>query len=269
MPAKFTKVTKIGSLFLILVTFGYFVGKPIFLTIPKPSTSINSLNYFNYFTEIEDTFIRRRGKNLFLSPIDWAMIESWQDRGIPMHIVIRSIESVFDVYDKQLPGTRSIKSLIYCREEIEVQFAEWSRSQAGKSAGGGSSGGSEEAEYSIDEIAAHITKSVDTLNAIPNDELKEDISRAISRLEELKSNLTNNFESIDGTLSDIEKLLERAMLTNWDKQHLKLLEKETAAQLKAYKPEMEPEAYKNTFDLMLLKRLREEAGVPRLGLFYL
>jgi len=223
------------------------------------------LNYFNYFTEIEDTFIRRRGKNLFLSPIDWAMIESWQDRGIPMHIVIRSINSVFDIYDKQPPGTRTIKSLIYCREEIEVQFAEWSRSQAGKSVGGGS----EEAAYSVDEIAAHITKSIETLAGIANDELKEDISRSVTRLEELKRNLTDNFESIDGTLSDIEKLLERAMLTNWPKPHLKVLEKETAAQLKAYRAEMEPEAYKNTFDLMLLKRLREEAGIPRLGLFYL
>ncbi len=223
------------------------------------------MNYFNYFTEIEDTFIRRRGKNLFLSPIDWAMIESWQDRGIPMHIVIRSINSVFDIYDKQPVGTRTIKSLIYCREEIEVQFAEWSRSQAGKS----ETSSSEEAAYSVDEIAAHITKSIETLKAIPNDELKEDISRSVARLEELKSNLTDNFELIDGTLSDIEKLLERAMLTNWPKEHLKLLEKEAAAQLKAYKAEMEPEAYKNTYDLMLLKRLREEAGVPRLGLFYL
>lgn len=232
-----------------------------------PSTSINSLNYFNYFTEIEDTFIRRRGKNLFLSPIDWAMIESWQERGIPMHIVIRSIESVFDIYDKQPPGTRTIKSLIYCREEVEVQFAEWSRSQAGKSGETGDEG--REAEFSIDQIAAHITRSVEELNAITNDELKEDISRAVARLDELKANLTDNFESIDGTLSDIEKLLERTMLTNWNKEHLKLLEKETAAQLKVYKAEMEPDAYKKTFDLMLLKRLREEAGIPRLGLFYL
>ncbi|MBP7375106.1 MAG: hypothetical protein KA956_01385 [Pyrinomonadaceae bacterium] len=224
------------------------------------------MNYFNYFTEIEDTFIRRRGKNLFLSPIDWALIESWQDRGIPMHIVIRSIESVFDIYDKQPPGTRSIKSLFYCRDEIEVQYAEWSRSQAGKSDGDDSS---DTAQYSTDEVAAHITKSIATLAAISNDELKEDISRAIARLEELKANLTDNFESIDGTLSDIEKLLERSMLTNWNKPHLKLLEKETAASLKAYKAEMEPDAYKNTFNLMLLKRLREEAGVPRLGLFYL
>ena len=225
------------------------------------------MNYFNYFTEIEDTFIRRRARNLFLSPLDWALIEAWQERGIPLHIVIRSIESVFDVFDKQPAGTRSIKSLFYCREEVEAQFAEWSRSQAGKGRQTGDE--SQETEFSTDDIAAHILRSIATLEAISNDELCEDISRAVARLEELKSNLTDNFESIDGTLSDIEKLLERAMLTNWPKEHLKILEKETAAQLKAYKADMEPEAYKNTHHLMLLKRLREEAGIPRLGLFYL
>ena len=222
------------------------------------------MNYFNYFTEIEDTFIRRRGKNLFLSPIDWAMIESWQERGIPMHIVIRSIESVFDVYDKQPPGTRTIKSLIYCREEIEVQYLEWSRSQAGKSSGEGA-----DAMYSVDAVREHIVKSIAELNAIVNEEFREDISRSVARLEELNDNLTSNFEAVDGTLSDIEKLLERSMLTNWPKAHLKLLEKEIATQLKVYKADMEPDAYKNTFDLMLLKRLREESGMPRLGLFYL
>jgi hypothetical protein len=53
------------------------------------------MNYYNYFTEIEDTFVRRRGKHLLLSPIDWAMIEGWQERGVPLHIVLRGIESVF------------------------------------------------------------------------------------------------------------------------------------------------------------------------------
>jgi len=225
------------------------------------------LNYYNYYTEIEDTFIRRRGKNLFLSPLDWALIEAWQDRGIPLHIVIRSIESVFDVYDNQPAGTRSIKSLFYCREEVEVQFAEWSRSQAGR--GQATGDGGQETRFSREAIAAHISAAIETLRSCGRAELAEDIGRSVTRLEELKGNLTDNFEAIDGTLSDIEKLLDRAMLTNWDRVHLKLLEKDVAGQLKAYKTGMEPDAYANMFELMMLKRLREEAGIPRLGLFYL
>lgn len=224
------------------------------------------MNYFNYFTEIEDTFIRRRGKSLFLSPLDWALIETWQDRGIPLHIVIRSIESVFDVYDKQPAGTRSIKSLFYCREEIEVEYTEWLRAQTGKSAAVAEA---DDALFSIDAVRAHIAIAIEELKAIDVPNLHEEIGRAVARLEEIDANLTDDFESVDKTLGDIEKLLDRGLRSNWDKPHLKLMEKEVAGQLKGYKAEMEPDAYKQAFDLMLLKRLREEAGVPRLGLFYL
>ncbi len=227
------------------------------------------MNYFNYFTEIEDTFVRRRGKHLFLSPLDWAMIESWQERGIPLHIVLRSIESVFDVYDKQPPSmrARTIKSLFYCREEIEAQYNEWLTSQTGKS--GESKDDGSNSVFSTDVVRSHIEKAVAALKEINDAGLQEEISRAVARLDELAENINADFETIDKTLGDIEKLLDHAMLTNWDAVHLKTLEKEVAGQLRAYKADMEPDVYKNTFELMLLKRLREEAGMPRLGLFYL
>ena len=224
------------------------------------------MNYYNYFTEIEETFVRRRGKNLFLSPLDWALIEAWQDRGIPLHIVIRSIESVFDVFDKQPAGTRTIKSLFYCREEIEAQYKEWMGSQTGKS---GETGEDTTSAFSTEAVAAHVANAITLLNANTTTALKEDLARAVDRLEELSANMTGDFETIDGTLGDIERLLDRALLSNWDAPHLKTLEKEIAGQLRGYKADMDADAYKNTFDLMLLKRLREEAGIPRLGLFYL
>ena len=215
--------------------------------------------------------MRRRGKHLFLSPLDWALMEAWQDRGIPLHIVLRSIESVFDVFDKQPPGTRTIKSLFYCRVEIEVQYKEWMTSQAGKAEEGQETGNGrqETAGFSIDAIREHIAKAIEKLGRVSVGEMDEDTTRAIERLNQLNADLATNFESIDGSLGDVEKLLERAMLTNWDRGHLKVLEKEIAGQLRAYKADMDADSYKNTFDLMLLKRLREEAGIPRLGLYYL
>lgn len=223
------------------------------------------VNYFNYFTEIEDTFIRRRGRNLFLSPIDWALIESWQDRGIPMHIVIRAIESVFDVFDQQPVGTRTIKSLFYCREEVESQFIEWQRSQVG----GHNETAEATGEFNIDAIKAHIDASIEKLRAVELENIREDIERAVSRLEQLRTDISDDPETIDATLSDVEKLLKRAMLANWDAVHLKYIESQVTAELKQYKRDMEDAAYRSTFDLMLMRRLREEAAIPRLGLYYL
>jgi len=223
------------------------------------------LNYYNYFTEIEETFIRRRGKHLLLSPIDWAMIEGWQERGIPLHIVLRGIESVFDVFD-QNPGPRTIKGLLYCREEIEAQYQDWLGMQVGRSEEVSKVAGE---SFSREKIETHIQSAIDQLRASKQKRFQEDFERAAVRLEELKANLTDDAEIVDKSLNDIEHFLDQALVTNSDKKHLKTLERETTAQLRAYKSEMEKEGYENTYRLMLLKRLREDYGVPRLGLFYL
>ena len=75
------------------------------------------LNYFNYYTEIEDAFIRRRGKHLLVSPLDWSLMESWKAKGVPLHVVLRGIEKSFDSYESR-PRNRTVKTLFYCQEEV-------------------------------------------------------------------------------------------------------------------------------------------------------
>ena len=202
-----------------------------------------------------------------LSPLDWTLIESWQEREIPLHIVLRGIESVFDISDKQPHRKRTIKSIAYCKEEIEAQYAEWVETQTGKS--------NETPTASTDEILSresvsdHLETIISALENAKDINLREDFERAIARLSELKINLNDDFEEIEKTLSDIEIFLDRALLTNTDKTHLTELEAETAKNLSGYKGKMEAEVYQKTYDLMLLKRLRDEAEIPRLSLFYL
>ena len=224
------------------------------------------MNYYNYFTEIEDTFIRRRGKHLLLSPLDWALIDGWQERGVPLHVVIRAIEDVFDGYEKQPNQNRTIKGLFYCREEVEAQFAEWSAAQVGAHSEDESE---TDHQFSREAVVEHIEKAIETLQSNKDESLREDFDRAIARLDELLANLGDDFEYVDRTLYDIESFLDRSLLTNSDKEHLKKLKKEVTAQLKLYRSAMDKEAYTSTVELMLLKCLRENARVPRLGLFYL
>src|SRR5437868_14317669 len=91
------------------------------------------MNYFNYFTEIEDAFVRRRGKHLFLSPMDWALMETWKQQGIPLHVVLRGVEKSFDSFEAK-PRKRTVKSLLYCQEEVEAQYAEWVEARVGSAA---------------------------------------------------------------------------------------------------------------------------------------
>jgi hypothetical protein len=226
---------------------------------------LTDLNYYNYFTEIEETFVRRRGKHLLLSPIDWAMIEGWQERGIPLHIVIRAIESVFDGHEKK-PGPRSIKGLLYCREEVEAQFLEWTQLQTGKSEGGSNTGSS---EFSPAQIVEHIEKIITQLRESTNPDLRDDIARAIMRLRELAAENSNDIATADQALSDVDNLLEHMLLTKIDRARLDEIEKDIASQLRPFKSQMEKEAYDQTMRVMMLKRLRDEEGIPRLSLFYL
>jgi len=55
-------------------------------------------NYFNYFTEIEEQFQRRRGGILLLSTLDWALIETWKGAGVPLEAVLRGIDGAFERY---------------------------------------------------------------------------------------------------------------------------------------------------------------------------
>ena len=60
-------------------------------------------NYFNYFTEIEEHFQRRWGGILRLSPLDWVLMETWRDAGIPL-VEIFCARQHFDYRDKAQIG---------------------------------------------------------------------------------------------------------------------------------------------------------------------
>lgn len=223
------------------------------------------LNYFNYFTEIEETFIRRRAKNLFLSPLDWALMEVWQENGIPLHIVIRAVEQVFDNFDRN-PGPRTIKGLMFCREEVEAQHEEWLKAQAGK---GDEDDADTASAFTNDEIRDHLLGLASALRLNSNPALSEDIDRACVRLTELAGKVNENLEQVDLSLKDVESLLDEALLTKTDRSTFAIATKDTDKELSPYKSTMPPDSYRTTHRLMLLKRLREEENIPRLSLFYL
>ncbi|MBI5087214.1 MAG: hypothetical protein HZB13_21765, partial [Acidobacteria bacterium] len=77
------------------------------------------LNYFNYFTEVEERFQQARGTSLFLmSPLDWALIESWKNAGVPLEAVLRGIDAAFDNWRSRKQRTQQVNSLAYCAQAV-------------------------------------------------------------------------------------------------------------------------------------------------------
>src|SRR3989442_13592846 len=90
-------------------------------------------NYFNYFTEIEEHFQRRRGGILLLSTLDWALIETWKDAGIPLEAVLRGVDAAFERYEKRPSKTRKVNSLAYCAQEVLAAAEEMKEAAVGTS----------------------------------------------------------------------------------------------------------------------------------------
>src|ERR1700731_644661 len=90
-------------------------------------------NYFNYFTEIEEHFQRRRGGILLLSTLDWALIETWKDAGIPLEAALRGIDAAFDRYEQRPSKSRKVNSLAYCAQEVLAAAEEMKEAAVGAS----------------------------------------------------------------------------------------------------------------------------------------
>jgi len=231
------------------------------------------LNYFNYFTEIEDAFVRRRGKHLFLSPMDWALMETWQQQGIPLHIVLRGVEKSFDSYEAR-PRKRTVKTLLYCQEEVEAQYAEWVEARVG-TATGAAEPESDKTPFSFAAITEHLQRTRSALSELAksrNDDLSEALTRAAALLMEIEkdfaSGATLDTRKLEDSLSGLERMLNDSMLSVAGPSTLDEFKKGVKDQLKPYRAQMDAAAYKQTFDNLLLKRLREEFAIPRLSLFF-
>jgi hypothetical protein len=237
------------------------------------------LNYFSYFSEIEDTFIRRRGKHLMLSPLDWALIESWKERGVPLHVALRGIEHAFDSHDAK-KQKRTVKTLLYCQEEVEAQYAEWLESRVGSHEDADSRREDEKTSpFPRSTVLAHLERSWEELTNLSNqretkqDELGEALNRAAALLSEIKDDYASaaqpDTRKLEESLTGIERMLDTAMRAVTNEPDFASMSAEIDSQLKPYQRHMDKPAFEQTRENLLRKRLRERFGVPRLSLFFL
>jgi hypothetical protein len=238
------------------------------------------LNYFSYFSEIEDTFVRRRGKHLLLSPMDWALIESWKERGVPLHVALRAIDHAFDSYESK-KRKRSVKTLLYCQEEVEAQYAEWLESRVGShDEPRKESEEDTKTPFPRDVVLAHLARLREGLMGLANtrretnaDEFCEALTRATALLEELENDyaaaVQPDARNLEDSLTGIERMLDETIRQTLSDDDLKSMSAEIDEQLKPYKRHMDKAAYAQTYENLLRKRLRELFGVARLSLFFL
>jgi hypothetical protein len=248
-------------------------------------------NYFEYFTEIEERYRRCRGTPTLLSTLDWALIESWKEAGIPLEAVLIGIDRAFEKYARRPLRFRKINGLAYCSQSV-LEAADAlkagqlddsrrpSRSPAHTAA----------APFTLDQLHAYFRGNAQALRASaqrcensaptaaslsgahPSPQvLAQDFDEAAAALDRLADGLTEapqNVKPLEDQLSVLEEKLTASATRGSPAELLVELRRQVERGVAPYRSKMNASQL-DSLDRQFLKRsLFEHYGLPRLSLFY-
>jgi hypothetical protein len=220
-------------------------------------------NYINYFTEIEEHFQRRRGSILLLSTLDWALIDTWREAGVPLAAVLRGIDAAFDKYEARQTKARmrKVNGLAWCAQAV-MEAVEAMQ----EAAVGGAPLQTEAAGLERERIAHHLRAAsaafTRAATVIPG------LHEIAERLEQLaQQSLTN--EELERHLSALEEKLFALLLTHTPAEELEQMRELAARELAPYRSRMQAVQIRQIEQQFLRRRLLERYELPRISLFYM
>ncbi len=241
---------------------------------------MDSFNYFNYFTEIEEYFWRKRGAHLLVSPLDWAIVETWQKAGIPLAAVRKGIDRAFESWSRsrRAAGGRRLKSLAYCVDAVLDAAAEAQEAAAG----GGPEipvAGPRSEPFSRDELRHYFERNRSRLRAsaqkhrVAATAIASRLEETANRLEEITPLLDSpgslDLEDLERRLTVLEEKLTAAVSGDVDEETLLAIRRDMDRSLAPYRRKMSAEQLAQLERRYIQKRLFEHFELPRLSLFYL
>ncbi len=214
-------------------------------------------NYFNYFTEVEEQFRIARGTGLFmLSTLDWALIETWKDAGVPIEAVLRGIDTALEKWRAKRTRTHLVNSLAYCAQAVAAEAKQIASPAKSSMAA---------PPFTLDELRDYIGKNVADLRKAGYDDLA-------AKLEALQNEANRHYldlESLEQTLTALEDKLIATQRARLSEDDLIAARRELDLQLRPYRGKMTAEQLTMLEKQYLDRRLLEQSNLPRLSLFYL
>ncbi|HEX4231654.1 MAG TPA: hypothetical protein VHZ07_23495 [Bryobacteraceae bacterium] len=218
-------------------------------------------NYFNYFTEIEEHFQRARGTSLFLlSPLDWALIESWKNTGVPLPAVHRGIDEAFEKWRSRKNRRRHVNSLAYCAQAV-LEAAQ--RMPAGRDEKPLS-----QAPFAAEELRAHLRSAAEQVR-LRSEQAFQDLAASLDALSLRAEELTTSLEDLERRLSAMEDKMVASARALQTEEELYSMRESLDAELKPYRGKMTAEQLSMLERRYLDTAILERANLPRLSLFYL
>jgi hypothetical protein len=233
------------------------------------------LNYFNYFTEIEERFQQRRGSLLLLTTLDWALIETWREAGIPLDAVLRGIDASFDKYEARQKRARMqrINGLAWCAQAVMQAAMEMNEAAIGSATG---SAVERESGFEHERVAAHLMAAAQALDAATV--TSEACRTTAGRLREMATEVLAggkegakavDTEALERTLTVLEEKLFAALTAAAPEELLVGLKEHAARELAPYRSRMGAVQLRQVEQQFVQKQLLVHYNLPRLSLFYM
>jgi hypothetical protein len=237
-------------------------------------------NYFNYFTEIEEQFLRRRGGGLLLTTLDWALIETWKDAGIPLEAALRGIDSAFDRYDQRPTRSKKINSLAYCSQQVLSAAEDMKEAAVGFTNGKSPSTKSAAGQgFEPEPIATFLRRNADLLETakLPHRSgisVQAVAQHSAATLRTLAQEVENKksaskLEDLERHLTVLEEKLFAALLAASPDEEIVTVRAQADRDLAPYRRQMAAPQIEQLQKQYVHKRLLEKYNLPRLSLFYM
>lgn len=233
-------------------------------------------NYFNYFTEIEECFQRARGATALLSTLDWALIESWKEAGIPLEAVLAGIERTFEKYHKRPNRFRKVNSLAYCSQEVlraadEARLVEAGAVRKTRS--------QDEPLFEKKEIVRFFVRNAEILENVSKLQQAEgnavlaqdfsDVAKTISAIGASETDWDADPEGLERQLTALEDKLTASLIRAAPVELLTNFRTEIDRAMVPYRRNLATGEIESLERQFIKKRLFEHYNIPRLSLFYL
>ena len=217
------------------------------------------MNYFNYFTEIEEHFQRVRGTSLFLlSPLDWALVESWNNAGVPLEAVLRGIDGAFEKWRGRKVKTQMVNSLAFCAQAVltEAQImAGTAQPKVRKETA---------PPFAMEELRDYLERNA---AALPVD--YEETAGSLRKLAADVEAHYSDLEALEQRLTVLEERMIAEARTRQSEELMLEARQELDRQLRPYRGKMTADQLTMLEKQYLERNLLEKAGLPRLSLFYM
>lgn len=220
-------------------------------------------NYFNYFTEIEEHFQKARGTSLFLlSPLDWALIETWKNAGVPLEAVLRGIDAAFEKWRSRKSKLQQVNSLAYCAQAVMDEAKVLAGAAPAKPPA------EVEAPFPASDLEAYLRNNAGQLRQTGRPAFEE-IAVSLDGLAADSERQLGNLEELEQRLAALEDKMVAIARSEQNEQDLFDARRELNSYLRPYRTKMTASQLLMLEKQFLDRRLFEKLRVPRLSLFYM